>query len=327
MRVFFLSTLLLLASWVPPVARGAEPSKLPTIPAGEPAAGTAIVHPRDGAVMVYVPAGEFTMGMNADESQKLAEALGYKDYHTIAAEEWAPRRTVWVEGFFIDKYEVTVGQWNAFVAATKHESKPPKGPPPGFKGDADLFPAASVAWDEAQKYANWAGRSLPYERQWEKAARGTDARWFPWGNEMPTADRGAFVDLSKEKRNNPTATRMVGSHPRGASPYGCMDMAGNVYEWTCEWFEPYPNNPEYQRMLSYTGHTNGVLRGGSFYHADHAYVCAKRFGFKPDETYYHVGFRTVWVPPPGYFASAEFKQAKAKVGAREAEMAEKRAGK
>jgi formylglycine-generating enzyme required for sulfatase activity len=304
----------------------AEPP--PTKPArlAEPAAGTAIVHPIDGAVMVYVPSGEFTMGMDKDEAIKLAAALGYSDYHKIAAEEWFPKRRVYVEGFFIDKYEVTVGRWNAFAAATKYTPKVSKGPEPGFQGHAELFPAVSVTWAEAQKYANWAGKSLPYERQWEKAARGTDARWFPWGNEPPTPERGAFVDLGKEHRNQPTHAEMVGSHPSGASPYGCMDMAGNAYEWTCEWFEPYPNNPEYQRMLPYTGHTNGVLRGGSFYHADHAYCAAKRFGFKPDETYFHVGFRTVWVPPAGYFDSLAFKQAREKVAARVAEIARLRTG-
>lgn len=294
---------------------------LPLSVRAEPAAGTAIVHPADGAVMVYVPAGFFTMGVDKPEAEKLAADLGYKDYHTIAAEEWFPRRKVYVEGFFIDKYEVTVGQWDAFVKATGYKSALPKTPEPGFAGAAELFPAASVTWAEAQRYANWARKSLPTERQWEKAARGTDGRLFPWGNELPTPDRGVFVDLSAEKKNQATRTEMVGSKPAGASPYGCLDMAGNVYEWTSEWFEPYPNNPEYERLLGHTGHQFGVLRGGSFYHADHAYCAAKRFGFKPDETYYHVGFRCVWTPPEGYFESAEFKAAAEKVKGREAELA------
>ena len=102
-------------------------------------------------------------------------------------------------------------------------------------------------------------------------------------------------------------------------------MAGNVYEWTSQWHEPYPNAPERQRMLSYMGHQNGCLRGGSFYHARHAYVCAKRFGFRPEETYYHVGFRTVWEPPTDYFSTAAFAEAKAAVAAREAEIAALRA--
>ncbi len=303
-----------------PASGAAEPEKDAT----EPAAGTAIVHPSDNAVMVYVPGGEFTMGIDRPEAERLAADLGYKDYHVIAAEEWFPKRKVRVEGFFIDKYEVTVGQWNDYVKKTGYKSALPKVPEPGFKGNADLFPAVSVTWAEAQQYANWARKALPSEREWEKAARGTDGRLFPWGNELPTAERGVFVDLSKEKKNQGTHTEMVGSKPAGASPYGCMDMAGNAYEWTSDWFEPYPNNPEYERMLPYTGHKNGVLRGGSFYHADHAYCAAKRFGFQPQETYYHVGFRCTWTPPAGYFASPQFKVDQEKTKDREAQIARER---
>jgi formylglycine-generating enzyme required for sulfatase activity len=288
------------------------------LPAQEPAAGTEIVCPSDGAIMVYVPSGTFIMGMDADESDRLAKALGYKDYHVIAAEEWMPRHTVYVEGFFIDKYEVTVGQWAKYAAATNYKSKLPKGPDV-TDHSMDMFPAVNIYWAEAQQYANWAHKQLPYESQWEKAARGTDGRWFPWGNELPTPDRGVFVDLSKENHNKPTQLQMVGTKPAGTSPYGCMDMAGNAYEWTREWVEPYPNNPEADKMGS-AGHQFGCLRGGSFYHADHAYCCAKRFGFRPDETYYHVGFRTVWVPPAGYFASDDFKKAVAAVPQRKAEL-------
>jgi formylglycine-generating enzyme required for sulfatase activity len=97
-------------------------------------------------------------------------------------------------------------------------------------------------------------------------------------------------------------------------------MAGNAYEWTADWFEPYPNNPEVERLLPYTGHRNGVLRGGSFYHADHAYCVAKRFGFQPDETYYHVGFRCAWTPPEGWLQGEAFRTAKAAVPAAKAEF-------
>jgi len=292
--------------------------------ASEPAAGTRIVHPHDGAVMVYVPAGTFVMGMDREQADKVAKALGYKDYRTIAAEEWFPQRTEWLRGYFIDKYEVTNERWRKFVAQTKYDDtgKARKEPLSDDPSAYAAYPVVRIYWDEAQKYANWAGKMLPSEEQWEKAARGTDGRLFPWGDELPTTEHGQFVDLKTDKA---TYAVPVGSKPKGASPYGCMDMAGNVYEWTSEWVEPYPNNPEHERLHSYMGHQFGCLRGGSFYHARHSYVAAKRFGFKPTETYFHVGFRTVWVPPAGYFQTEAFKKARAGVAAREAEIQKLRA--
>lgn len=273
--------------------------------------------------MVYVPSGYFIMGMDKETADRHARDLGYKDYHEIAAEEWFPRRTVYVEGFFIDRHEVTNERWARFADDTGFESEDKRAKAP--KGEAEaqfaLYPVVRVKWAEAQMYANWAGKRLPTEKQWEKAARGTDGRLYPWGDEPLSPELGVFVDLESRKQ---TMYQMVGSKPKGASPYGCMDMAGNVYEWTCEWMEPYPNNPERMRMYSYTGHKFGCLRGGSFYHGPHSYACAKRFGFELDETYYHVGFRTAWEPPEGYFESKDFDEAKAKVEQRKAEMEELR---
>jgi formylglycine-generating enzyme required for sulfatase activity len=290
--------------------------------------------------MVWVPAGFFTMGMDQAQAQTLALSLGYKDkekakaYQQIGAEEWFPARQVWTDGYFVDKYEVPMDQWNKFVKESKYDEKakyinkkgkdsprPPQVPAhkPDDKGSTDAYPATSVFWDEAQKYANFFGKQLPSEAQWEKAARGTDGRIYPWGNAPLSTDLGIFVDL-KTGTTNRDLYSPVGSKPKGASPCGAMDMAGNVYEWTADWFEPYANNPEYTRLLSYTGHTNGVLRGGSFYHGPHTYSCAKRFGFQPDETYYHVGFRTVWTPPPGYFTSDQFKKDQEAVKPREDQL-------
>ncbi|MAE62553.1 MAG: hypothetical protein CMJ49_14495 [Planctomycetaceae bacterium] len=286
----------------------------------EPEAGTQFVHPVDGAIMVYVPAGEFTMGADVEDAQRLADLLGYDDYHEFAAQEWFPKRNVYVEGYFIDQYEVTIDRWRHFLIDT--DTQPLKGPTADVGDEYDIYPAVKVFWAEAQQYANWAGKALPTEAQWEKAARGTDARLFPWGDEPPTHDRGVFVtDL---KHASASTSMPVGSKPRGASPYGCMDMAGNVYEWTSEWMEPYMNNPEADSIISYMGHKAGVLRGGSFYHADHAYCAAKRFGFEADESYYHVGFRTVWVPPADYFQSGQFQDDQAAVSAREAALEQMR---
>jgi len=288
----------------------------------EPAAGTAIVHPVDRALMVYVPSGYFIMGFDAEDAKKLATSLGEKDYHKFAAEEWFPKRREYVAGFFIDKFEVTNELWNKYTKATGYKPKLSKGPKEALEGKLDVYPAGQILWAEAQQYANWARKRLPFEAQWEKAARGTDGRWYPWGNEPPTKDRGVFP---AEFQGGFMIYDRVGSRPAGASPYGALDMSGNMYEWTCEFMEPYPNNPEAEQMGSYMGHQNGCLRGGSFYHAMHALGCAKRFGFRPDETYYHAGFRTVWEPPAGYFKSAEFTKAKEAVPARKAEMEKLRA--
>ena len=292
-------------------------------PVNEPAPGTEIVHPVDKALMVFVPSGKFIMGMDKEEADKLAKKLGYKDYHQIAAEEWFPRRLARTDGYFIDKYEVTNERWGKFMASGyKPTDKRQKMPAEKSPGEFSLYPVVRVFWAEAQSYANWSGKQLPSEEQWEKAARGTDGRWFPWGNDLPTEEHGVFVELKTDK---PTQYRIVGSQLKGASIYGCLDMAGNVYEWTRDWHEPYPNNPERERMLSYMGHRNGCLRGGSFYHARHAYICAKRFGFEPTETYYHVGLRTVWTPPEGFFKSSEFKKARSAVAVRKTELKKLRA--
>jgi len=314
MRLLSVLTLLLLtvfslaAGFPPPYAK-------------EPPAGTEIVHPGDGAIMVWVPSGYFTMGMDREKADKAIKDLGYKGgWEEAWAWEWAPERKVYVAGYFIDKYEVDWAQWMKFaVAFPQMKMKTPRGPVEKVPGEFSLYPASSVLWAEAQKYVNWAGKQLPYEAQWEKAARGTDGRLYPWGNNLPTEEDGEFVDL-KTDAVSLKLTAPVGSFPKGNSPYGCCDMAGNVMELTCEWEEPYQNNPYADKMLSYTGHTNVCLRGGSFYFGKMAYIAAKRFGFTPEENYYHVGFRTAWTPPADYFSSKAFQDAKAKVPAAKAEI-------
>lgn len=318
MRVHVLIAILLAVA-------AARAARLPAPYAREPKPGTEIVSPVDGALMVWVPSGEFIMGMDKDRADRTIKALGYKGgWEQAWAWEWAPEHRVYVAGFFIDRYEVTRRLWEAFVAATGHKSAGParKGPVENIPGEFGLYPVAQVTWADAQAYANWAGKGLPYEAQWEKAARGSDGRTFPWGEELPTEERGSFVNLANDA---PTMFSMVGSHPKGDSPYGCSDMAGNVYEWTCEFEEPYPNNPYAARMQSYAGHTNGCLRGGSFYHGKIAYISAKRFGFEPQQTYYHVGFRTVWTPPASYFTTPAFREAQQRVTAAKAELARLRA--
>jgi len=270
-------------------------------------AGFIIRHPRDGAPMVWVPGGSFRMGINADTAQKQAEQIGYRDYHEIAAEESFPEHSVHLDGFYMDKCEVTMERWKRFTDAHpgwKQDDALGNSAPtwvgPELKPEQAQLPIAEVTWRSAQRYANWAGKQLPTEAMWEKAARGTDGRWYPWGNEKPDAKKHGVLSMTDTPLSG---VQPVGLYPAGASPYGCLDMAGNVYEWTCEWKEPYPNSPELvdpARLLKEWGHTFVALRGGSFYHTRHSYRTSKRFGFKQHETYFHVGFRTAWYPPAGF---------------------------
>jgi formylglycine-generating enzyme required for sulfatase activity len=278
----------------------------------EPPAGTMIRHPVDGAVMVYVSAGTFTMGLTEANAETLAKDLGHDSADSLWAWEAYPKQTVQLDGYFIDKYEVTVTQWQAYAAKngaeTPHQTGRHFDTPP-----APLMPAATISWKQAQDYAAWAGKALPSEAQWEKAARGTDGWLYPWGNTPPTPEHGHFGTRAQL----PDLYALVGSYPMGASPYGALDMLGNQYEWTSEWLAPYPGNPLAYKMADYTPDMNGCLRGGSWYHGWVGFYAAKRFGLPPDETHFHIGMRTVWLPPRNYFQSATFKHDRAAAKKRE----------
>lgn len=260
--------------------------------------------------MVWVPTGPFIMGIDEAEANVIARQLGFAGADVLWAWDSYPRRKVHVEGYFIDQTETTVGRWHQFVKATGHRSKSKETSRHFDQPDKQDLPAGEITWDEAKAYAAWTGRRLPTDAEWEKAARGTDGRLYPWGNDPPTEAHGHFGD----KKHRPQLYVKVGSFPKGASPYGALDMVGNQYEWTAEWMEPYPGNPQAERMKDYAGKKNVVLRGGSWYHGWISFYAAKRFGLRPDETYYHVGFRTVWSPPAGYFESPEFRAAQQRAG-------------
>ncbi len=175
------------------------------------ATGTGIyewVNPKDGATMVYVPAGEFLMGSN-----DCADAI--------------PQHRVYLDGYWIYKTPVTVAQYRQYCQATRRVlQKMPKAPRWGWIDD---HPMVHISWHDAQAYCTWAGVRLPSETEWEKAARGTDGRKYPWGNVWDTNR----LCCSKMKPGDAGSTSPVGNYPSGASPYGCLDMAGNVWEW-CE---------------------------------------------------------------------------------------------
>lgn len=191
---------------------------------------------RDSAVMVRIPEGEYVMGNLETEGQ--------------------PRpHTVYVSEFLMDTVPVTWGLFKRFAAATGRPL-----PPAPYWGVHDDHPVTFVRWDEGQAYCEWAGGRLPSEAEREKAARGTDGRKFPWGNEEPTPARGVF------RRNwGWEGTDRVGIRPDGASPYGLLDTGGNVWEWCQDWYERdyYATSPR----VDPTGPSSGrarVVRGGSW---------------------------------------------------------------
>ena len=197
---------------------------------------------KDGGPMVLVPAGEFTMGSND------------------GGDDEKPAHRVSLDAYYIDKYEVTVGQYAKFLEARGVNGPPMWGTmdqPPHQKR-----PVVNIDWSDASTYCEWAGKRLPTEAEWEKAARGADGRIYPWGNEPPDPLRANY---GKEKWNNHDALVPVGQLKDGKSPYGIYDLAGNVWEWVGDWYDSDyyttspPQNPK--------GPENGkyrVLRGGSW---------------------------------------------------------------
>ena len=188
-------------------------------------------HPRDGSPMVLIPAGPFIMGL--PESDFLAE------------DHEKPERTVILSAFWIDVYPVTNARYAQFMAAGGYDEskwwsaggwewkgrhkihRPLQWVEPGWDGPEQ--PVAGVSWFEAEAYARWAGRRLPTDAEWEKAARGTDGRRYPWGNDWPTSKHANFNMFIGR-------TTPVGLFPEGKSPYGCFDLAGNVNNWTSDWY-------------------------------------------------------------------------------------------
>ena len=179
--------------------------------------------------MVKIPAGSFPMGSDKVDTEGKGNEFGmakplYQDEH--------PRREINLPTYYIDRYETTNAEYGRYVEATK--ARPPKTWPDGrVPAGRERLPVTNVNWYEAEQYCQWAGKRLPTEAEWEKAARGADGRRYPWGNEAPDATRARFAAAYN-------ATVPVGSHAQGASPYGVLDMAGNVWQWTSSLYRPYP---------------------------------------------------------------------------------------
>ncbi len=219
---------------------------LPTLTATQlPTMGSTRISAIDQMVQVYVPAGDFIMGSDDENAKRTFEGRSYPEI---------PVNTVYLDGYWIDKYEVSNSQYKLCVEAGA--CQPPldsrSHTRDNYFGNPEYsnYPVIWVSWYKARTYCEWTGRRLPTEAEWEKAARGTDGRKYPWGNEPLSGERANFCDINcpfdyaNELYNDGYAdTSPVGNYPAGASPYGVMDMSGNVWEWTGTIIKPYPYDP------------------------------------------------------------------------------------
>jgi formylglycine-generating enzyme required for sulfatase activity len=209
---------------------------------------------KDGKEMVLIPAGDFIMGSEEFEPEM-------------------PVRKIYLPDYYIDRYPVTNAEYKIFIDETRSSAPrfwATREVPAGFED----HPVHRITWYEAVEYAQWAGKRLPTEAEWEKAARGTDGRRWPWGNKFNEKnslvwDRGDYM-----------MTASVYDHPGGASPYGVYEMGGNVEEWTADWYDAYPGS-DYQ--CGAYGKTFKALRGGSSFFTQNHARCAYRCFTRPED--------------------------------------------
>lgn len=231
---------------------------------------------------VLIPPSAFIMG--TDIEPFYGTILAQSQYAKL---DEAPIHVRFLEPYRIARYPVTNAEYEVFVTATGHM------PPPHWRngkfpvGEAAL-PVVHISWHDANAYAQWAQGRLPTEGEWEKAARGADGRVYPWGNRFkPIAGQGASLFTDQ--------LTPVGNRPAAVSPYGVHEVAGNVWEWTADWYQPYDGNTH--RDSDY-GDKHKVLRGGSWLEvrdatANRYFRCANRLHAPPDYNASNIGFRCV----------------------------------
>lgn len=247
------------------------PTPSPVLPPTTCRSGTVISWPQDDAELVCVPEGEFVMGSNSDHINDVIQWCREAGGHSCTYGEFSnetPKHSVWVDAFFIDRTEVTNRQYQRCVAAGACTEPLSFGSNTrrSYYSNASFgdYPVIHVSWRQARDYCEWAGRRLPSEAEWEKAARGTDGRVYPWGSASPGTSLANFLPVGRSPETYDT-TR-VGSYPSGASPYGALDMAGNVWEWVWDWFgQTYYETTPFRNPPGPSSGSEHVIRGGAWY--------------------------------------------------------------
>lgn len=277
---------------------------------------TAAVHAHESMIpkdMVYVGHGPSIMGLDKEQTAESGRRLTAYDkrmktaWSAEAFHDEGPAHMVFLDSFLIDRYEVSNRDYGDFIKVTGH-------PAPAYWDDTRLNkpqqPVVGVNWNDAKAYCEFHGKRLPTEAEWEKAARGPHGNLYPWGN-----------DFDSEKANydrHHDATVPVDSHPEGASYYGAYHMAGNVFEWVADWYDPQyygrlqtmvnPTGPDKALWLGVTGTyvdrlTVGekrIIRGGSWIAPEGTIRSTHRFWNHPLNNSYAVGlgFRCAKSAPP-----------------------------
>ena len=251
--------------------------------------------------MVVIPAGEFLMGSN-----KKVDKLAYQ------AE--MPQRNIYLDAYEIDKYEVTTVQYLKYVLANNLD------PQVDWKFDGGNFqetmashPIMHVTWFEADAYCKWAGKRLPTEAEWEKAARGTDGRIYPWGNQPAGLTRSNFgrTGLSGPVRDRPERLLLyppiisVDKYDNAVSPFGLFQTVGNVAEWVADWYEKdyYKTGPDRNPKGPEKG-THKAFRGGGWIDSTPAVRVTQRNGTDPKTSMNWLGFRCARDVPAQQSAAA-----------------------
>ena len=274
-----------------------------------------VIRGEDGAEMVLIPAGEFWMGATPESLEAVRDYCRQRpniDYcqNGHYDRDELPRHRVTLDAVYLDRFEITNALFEKFVKATGRQTlaetegagavwfrqdrrwqrsrikganwRAPNGP--GSSAQA-AYPVVQVSWFEAVVYCTWAGKRMPTEAEWEKAAGGVDGYRFPWGNAWDST-------RSNSARGDNSASTPVGNYPRGASPYGVQDMAGNVWEWVADWYaEGYYGVSPTHNPPGPTAGTSRVARGGAWHNGATLSETTRRDGVVPSGRSNVLGFR------------------------------------